>query len=246
MLLPLMIVTPTFELGWESVAGELGRVGLGVNLQAGRLNLFAEPRVGGGAARVKPPGMARASARDTVVADGFAGIVVHERSSRSSIGLVQVSSETSWYRSKPREITVERTTTYTNARSYSEIETLDQYILEVGVLSDLMGTAPELGRVVFPAGGLRVHSHFDLEGRRDGKKDRVRRQVVLTAHVVGPAVIRDQVLDPDRIGAGLRLGFMATADVHVLKVANAVFRVGSLPEHAGFQLGLGIKFPFWL
>jgi hypothetical protein len=244
--LPVMIVTPTLEIGWASVGGELGRAAMGVNLQAGRLNVFVEPRISGAFERVKPPGMNRAAPGDTAVVDGFAGIVVRERSGTTAIGLVSISSDTSWHWSKPREITETRTTTHVSGGSYQDIETLDQYIVEAGVLSDLVGTSPDLGRVVFPAAGLRVHSHFDLEGEHHGKRKRVRRQVVLTAHVVGAAMRRDDVLDPDRATAGGSFGFMATADMHVLRVANAVFRVGSLPEHAGFQLGIGLKFPYWL
>jgi hypothetical protein len=73
----------------------------------------------------------------------------------------------------------------------------------------------------------------------------VRRQVVYTAHLVGPLVeVGGEVPDPDRQGLA-PVGLVVAAEVPVFKIANFVARAGTLPDYASFIMAAGLEFPYW-
>lgn len=238
--LPSFIFTPAMEIANESTAGGYNRLAFAVNLRLAGLNTYIEPRVAGGSERHEIPNSHDSpEAGDLLVFEGFVGKVVRSNQTESAVGLQNIESQTTRQGAGPGLELVTTTTTIKNRRGYEGIATVEQWILEGGVLSDIYGTAPDLGRIYWPAVGFRFHENFD---NRTG--ERVNRHIVWTLHVLGPEFTTGAD-DLEREDEGPPLGLSVTWETAVFKTTNFVARFQMLPGFAGTAYAGGLKWPLF-
>lgn len=255
--LPRIMATPGLEVGWASTEdADFSRFGLGLNIHVKGANVYVEPRAVINGRHKSQSEDDAPKAIDRWAIDAFVGYAVSESGGSSDVGLQRVESSTTYSASNPRYDSTRRTwvrdvtsttkTTIRDQRGYSGIPTLDQFIVEAGVVGGVAGTTPALTHVFFPAVGVRYHHHFDMKGKYKGKDDRIRRNIIYSLHLLGPRnALGEAVNDETREEEGYAIGAMATAEIHVFKTANWVFRGASMPKYASYAFSTGLRWPLW-
>ncbi|MCB9766015.1 MAG: hypothetical protein H6739_39940 [Alphaproteobacteria bacterium] len=224
-----LVFTPSLEVGGETATrNAVGLATLGVDVAAGPVNVFVEPRYHMTTPRSHPEGGESASAGALVNGAAFAGFRL-------------TSSSTTRTDTSTREISRERVNAYeeevtSEIQTVEDIPTKNTLYVELGGASFPYGQGAALGRVAYPMVGLRFRSFYAVN--LDG--ERWRRNVVYTVHLVGPGLSRGQ--DPFAQDT-LPVGVAASADLAIGPRINVCARMAYLPGYSKVWGTLGLNFP---